>query len=49
MSKLADFVLDFLAIVSENPKYKDKGWDWDNLPAFETMWEIVEKDRVEKE
>ena len=48
MSKVADFVTDFLTLVADNPKYKDKDWNWDNLPTFEIMWEIVSKNREEK-
>ena len=48
MSKMAEFVTDFLEIVADHPKYKDKNWDWDNLPTFETMWEIMHNPRREK-
>ncbi len=48
MSKIADFIVDFLTIVEDNPKYTDNDWNWDNLPTFEIMWEIVNKNREEK-
>ena len=43
MSKVAEFVMDFLTLVADDPEYKDNNWDWDNLPTFETMWEIMHK------
>ena len=48
MSESADFILDFLEIVGSNPKYNKNDWDWDNLPPFEKMWEIVNNNRREK-
>ena len=47
MSKMADFVMDFLATAGGYEEYDKHNWDWDNLPPLEKMWEIVEKHREE--
>ena len=42
MGKMKGFVEDFLFIVQNDERYKDKDWNWDNLPTIEKMWEIVD-------
>ncbi len=49
MSKSADFILEFLEIVGNSSEYNKYNWDWNNLPSFEKMWEIVNNNRREKE
>ena len=48
MGKVSDFVMDFLAVVGDNEEYEKENWDWDNLPTFEKMWEIVNNSRRQK-
>ena len=48
MSKVSEFVMDFLEVIADRPEYEDKNWDWDNLPTFEIMWEIMHNPRREK-
>ena len=48
MSESADFILDFLEIIGNDSKYNKHNWNWDNLPPFEKMWEIVNNNRRDK-
>ena len=42
MGKMKGFVEDFLFIVQNDERYKDKDWNWENLPTIEKMWEIID-------
>ena len=48
MSKMAEFMMDFLMVVGEHPEYDKYNWGEDNLPPFEKMWEIIETHRGKK-
>ena len=48
MSKMAEFMMDFLMGVGEHPEYDKYNWGEDNLPPFEKMWEIIETHRGKK-
>ena len=45
MSKMKDFVDDFLDIVNNEEKdtYYHKEWSWDNLPNVEVMFEVINR------
>ena len=45
MSKMKDFVDDFLDIVNNEEKdtYCHKEWSWDNLPPIEVMFEVINR------
>ena len=45
MGKMKDFICDFLDIANNDlkDKYRDKDWDWDNLPHFEKMLKVIEE------
>lgn len=45
MSKIKDFIHDFLDVVNNDlkDKYKEKDWDWDNLPHFEKMVSVMKE------
>jgi hypothetical protein len=45
MSKMKDFVDDFLDIVNNEEKdtYYHKEWSWDNLPPIEVMFEVINR------
>tara|TARA_R100000231_G_scaffold134557_3_gene108208 strand:- start:2697 stop:2912 length:216 start_codon:yes stop_codon:yes gene_type:complete len=45
MSKMKDFVDDFLHIVNNEEKdtYYHKEWSWDNLPHIEVMFEVINR------
>lgn len=43
MGKVAEYVMDFLALVGEHEEYDKYNWGWDNLPSFEKMVEITNK------
>ena len=45
MSKMADFILEFLETIADNSEYHEHQWDWENLPSYDKMWEIVDKHR----
>ena len=47
MSKMADFILEFLETIAEHSEYHKHNWDWDNIPSEKKMWEIIEKHRGE--
>lgn len=47
MGKMSDFVMDFLALVGDHEEYNKHNWDWNNLPTFEKMLEIIDKHREE--
>ena len=53
MGKIKDFIVDFLDVANNDlkDKYGDKDWDWNNLPHFEKMLEVMEegKDRKRNE
>ena len=42
MGKMKGFVEDFLFIVQNDERYKDKDSHWENLPTIEKMWEIID-------
>ena len=45
MGKIKYYVEDFLDIVNNEmrDKYKNKNWDWGNLPNFEVMSRVIRK------
>ena len=48
MSKIANSIVDFLAVIGDHKEYDKHNWNWDNLPAFDKMWEIMETHRGDK-
>lgn len=50
MGKIKDFVEDFLHVVNNDlqEKYRDKNWDWSNLPHFEKMVEVLNEGKNKK-
>ena len=45
MGKMKDFICDFLDVANNDlkDKYRDKDWDYDNLPHFEKMLKVIEE------
>ena len=47
---MKDFIFDFLDVANNDlrDKYKEKDWDWDNLPHFEKMVEVIKEGKDKK-
>ena len=50
MGKIKDFIVDFLDVANNDlkDKYGDKDWNWNNLPHFEKMLEVMEEGKERK-
>ena len=50
MGKMKDFIFDFLDVANNDlrDKYRKKDWDWDNLPHFEKMVEVIKEGEDKK-
>tara|TARA_R100001463_G_scaffold6332_6_gene20895 strand:+ start:4131 stop:4289 length:159 start_codon:yes stop_codon:yes gene_type:complete len=51
MGQVKGIIEDFLHVVNneQRDKYRDKKWDWNNLPHFEKMLEVMRESKTQGE